>query len=142
MPDAPARPPLAGGCQCGKVRYEIAGPLRRLFICHCRECQKQSASAFAISAMFGAAGMRHLSGEVRQWSRRAESGWVLISSFCPACGSRLWDGDQDKDPEICIKGGSLDAPLDLTDAVHIWTCRKLSGVIIPDAAGQYVKEPE
>jgi hypothetical protein len=142
MPGTPARLPLTGGCQCGKVRYEISGPLRRLFICHCRECQKQSASAFAISAMFSSAGMRHLTGEVRQWSRRTESGWTLVSSFCPACGSRLWDGDKDHEEEVCVKGGSLDAPLDLNEAIHIWTCRKLPGVVIPDAARQYATEPE
>jgi hypothetical protein len=142
MTNPQARLPLSGGCQCGRVRYEITGPVRRLFVCHCRECQKQSASAFAISAMFRSADMRHLTGEVRQWSRRTDQGWTLVSFFCPVCGSRVWDGDKDHEEEICIKGGSLDEPLDLTDAVHIWTCRKLGGVIIPEAARQYAKEPE
>lgn len=142
MSNTQTRNPLTGGCQCGQLRYEIRGPLRRLFVCHCRECQKQSASAFAISAMFRAADLHHLQGKLCQWSRLTDSGWKLISFFCPTCGSRVWDGDKDKEAEICIKGGSLDAPLDLSDAVHIWTCRKLSGVIIPDAAQQYPKEPE
>ena len=38
-----------GGCQCGDVRYEITGDPLALYICHCRECQKQSASAFGMS---------------------------------------------------------------------------------------------
>ena len=39
-----------GGCQCGAIRYEISSPPVELYVCHCRECQKQSSSAFGISA--------------------------------------------------------------------------------------------
>src|ERR1700730_909187 len=38
-----------GGCQCGQVRYESSGESVALYVCHCRECQKQSASAFGMS---------------------------------------------------------------------------------------------
>lgn len=133
---------LSGGCQCGNVRYELTGPLRALVVCHCRECQKQSASAFGVSAFFQSADLRLVSGELRSWSRRTDSGQVLVSFFCPACGSRVWDGDKDQQDHVCIKGGSLDTPLELTDAVHIWTSRKLPGVIIPEQAERYAGEPE
>jgi hypothetical protein len=49
--------------------------------------------------------------------------------FCVACGMHLRPGDA----TISIKGGSLDSP-DLTAAFHIWTSRKLLGVVIPDGA--------
>ena len=39
----------AGGCQYGELRYEIAAEPLALYVCHCRECQKQSASAFGLS---------------------------------------------------------------------------------------------
>ena len=29
-----------GGCQCGAVRFRVAGPLRHASICNCRMCQK------------------------------------------------------------------------------------------------------
>lgn len=134
--------PLTGGCQCGKVRYEITGPRCSLYVCHCRECRKQSASAFGISAFFRSADLRLLSGEIRSWARLTKSGWTLVSFFCPACGSRVWDGDKDREEEICMKGGALDEPLDLTDAIHIWTSRKLPGVTIPEHARQYAEDPE
>ena len=38
-----------GGCQCGEVRYECEGEPLALYVCHCRECRRQSASAFGIS---------------------------------------------------------------------------------------------
>lgn len=134
--------PVTGGCQCGRVRYEIASPPRGLYVCHCRECRKQSASAFGVSVFFRSADLRLLGGELRSWSRPTKSGWALVSCFCPACGSRLWDGDRDQEEEICIKGGSLDEPPDLTDAIHIWTSRKLPGVIIPEHARCYAEDPD
>ena len=46
---SPEQPPLAGGCQCGAIRYAITAEPGPIYVCHCRECQKQSASAFGIS---------------------------------------------------------------------------------------------
>ncbi len=43
---------------------------------------------------------------------------------------------------ISVKGGSLDQPLDLTQAIHIWTTRKLPGVVIPEHASQFPEEPD
>jgi hypothetical protein len=54
----------------------------------------------------------------------------------------VWHGDKDGADEISIKGGSLDEPFDLTNAVHIWTSRKLSGVMVPDNALQFAGEPD
>lgn len=39
--------------------------------------------------------------------------------------------------EIPLKGGSLDEPVDLGAAYHIWTSRKLPGVLIPEQAWQH-----
>jgi len=38
-----------GGCQCGKIRYRLTAEPQMLYICHCSDCQKQSASAFGMS---------------------------------------------------------------------------------------------
>ncbi len=43
---------------------------------------------------------------------------------------------------ISIKGGSVDQPLDLSEAVHIWTTRKLPGVLIPEHASRFDEEPD
>jgi hypothetical protein len=42
---------------------------------------------------------------------------------------------------ISVKGGSLDDPPDLSQAHHIWTCRKLPGIIIPEQVQQFEGEP-
>ena len=131
-----------GGCQCGELRYEITGAPHQIYVCHCRECQKQSASAFGISVRVRSADMRLLKGKPCSWSRPKDSGRTLACFFCSNCGSRVWHGDRDQANEISIKGGSLDEPIDLTNAIHIWTVRTLPGVIIPGNARRFAREPD
>jgi hypothetical protein len=132
--------PLSGGCRCGALRYAIAAEPLALHVCHCRECQKQSASAFGVSLLVPSAAFRLTAGEPRTWSRQTDSGRTLDCMFCPACGCRVWHASPGSGT-LTLKGGSLDRPLDLGAAVHIWTSRKLSGVVIPAGATQFAEEP-
>jgi hypothetical protein len=142
MPGAPESNRLTGGCQCGAVRYEMAGEPVTVYVCHCRECQKQSASAFGISVIVKRSDFRVTQGEVKVWQRPTDSGGMLACAFCPGCGSRLWHESIDTTGTISVKGGSLDGPPDLRSAFHIWTSRKLPGVIIPETARQFPGEPD
>jgi hypothetical protein len=130
-----------GGCQCGAIRYEISGEPKTLYVCHCIECRRQSASAFGMSLMVERLGFRVTQGSSKFWTRRADSGREVRCAFCPDCGSRLWHEREGFAETVTIKAGSLDEPVDLTNAIHIWTSRKLAGVIIPDEALQYPQEP-
>lgn len=132
----------AGGCQCGELRYEIAREPLALYVCHCRECQKQSASAFGMSLEVPRAGLRLVQGTPKFWTRAADSGRRLKCAFCPTCGSRLWHESGGASQTITIKAGSLDAPADMSRAIHIWVSRKLPGVVIPDGAKQFPEEPD
>jgi Glutathione-dependent formaldehyde-activating enzyme len=76
------------------------------------------------------------------WPRTADSGRTIVCVFCPDCGTRVWDEVPGDEETLCIKGGSLDQPVDLSAAVHIWTTRKLPGVIVPDGCRQVAQEPE
>ena len=130
-----------GGCQCGAVRYELSGTPLKLYVCHCRDCQKQTASAFGISVIVRPADFRHLRGEVKSWTRMGDSGRRLRVMFCPVCGARVWHDRVGIDwPTLSIEGGSLDEPPDLSRAVHVWTLRKLPGVVIPEGAAHFPKD--
>ena len=138
---ASAQSPLTGGCQCGAVRYEITATPEALYICHCRECRKQSASAFGMSLIVTANSFRLTTGKTKTWSRSTDSGRLLDCKFCPDCGSRIWHERAGGAETISVKGGSLDQALDFAEGVHIWTSRKLPGFRIPEHAEQYPKEP-
>ncbi|MGH6948972.1 MAG: GFA family protein [Kiloniellales bacterium] len=133
---------LTGGCQCGALRYESAGAPLALYACHCRECQKQSASAFGLSLEVPYAGLRLTRGAPKTWRRNTDSGRRLVCVFCPDCGSRIWHESEAEPKTVTIKAGSLDEPVDLGAAIHIWTSRKLPGVVIPEGAKQFPEEPE
>jgi hypothetical protein len=123
------------------VRYEIAADPLAVYVCHCRECQKQSSSAFGVSVQVRHDAFRVTRGAPKSWSRPTDSGGTLHCLFCPACGSRLWHQAAGDAPTITVKGGSLDDPVDLRAAIHIWTSRKLPGILIPEGAEQHAKEP-
>ncbi len=103
---------------------------------------QQSASAFGISLVVPEAGFRVTKRAPKFWSRPTESGRVLDCAFCAQCGSRLWHRPRGDGDTLNIKGGSLDEPLDLGAAIHIWTSRKLPGVTVPEGAMQFPFEPE
>lgn len=73
-------------CQCGALKASCEGEPVRVSVCHCRNCQQRSGSAFAAQARFPADKVR-VSGQARVWTRHDESGSRADFSFCPTCGS-------------------------------------------------------
>ena len=131
-----------GGCQCGALRYESAGEPIALYVCHCLECRKQSASAFGMSLQVPRAGFRVTHGHAKFWARPADSGRRVKCAFCSHCGSRVWHEGEEPADTLTLKAGSLDQPVDFSTAIHIWTSRKLPGMVIPADAQQFLLEPD
>lgn len=129
-----------GRCQCGEIRYKSVEKPLSLYICHCEECQKQSASAFGISLDVPRIGLEIMQGAPKCWSHATDGGRMLKCAFCPNCGSRLWHEYEPAAETVSIKGGSLDEPLNVSDAIHVWTTRKLPGIIIPDKAKKFPED--
>lgn len=130
-----------GGCQCGAVRYEAAGEPVALYACHCRECRRQSGSAFGLSLEVPLSGFRVTRGTPRFWERRTDSGGVLRCAFCPQCGTRVWHQPAGDPETITLKAGTLDEDVDLSRAIHIWISRRLPGATVPPDAPQFPEEP-
>ena len=130
-----------GSCQCGDVRYAVSKEPIAVYVCHCTECRKQSSSAFGISFTVARRALRLLRGAPHYWSRQTASGHTLECAFCSKCGSRLWHQSTGHPNTLNIKGGSLESPMDLGRAVHIWVSSKLPGVVIPSGARSFAGEP-
>lgn len=45
-------PPFTGTCLCGAVTVRVTEAPMLTFACHCADCQKLTASAYSLSAMF------------------------------------------------------------------------------------------
>ena len=95
----------AGGCQCGAVRYRIAGPLGDAGFCHCRMCQKAFGS-------FGAP-LVSVASDRLQWTRGTpatfRSSPIVHRGFCRDCGTPLFMQEAG-DHSIDIAIGTLDDP--------------------------------
>ncbi|KFA72139.1 hypothetical protein S40288_11386 [Stachybotrys chartarum IBT 40288] len=132
-------------CQCGSVSFRAprSKPLE-VFICHCLECRKQSASAFGVSAIFPTEGILplpdHLVSQVGLWKRPTDSGNTLECYFCKTCGVRMLHRgilpDGTSKPTISVKGGCLEG-LSLDVVTHIFT--KTALVAVPE--GSFEGEP-
>lgn len=119
MPDSTA---LTGGCQCGAIHYRIVGEPKMLYVCHCSDCRKQSASAFGMSLRVEAAQLEFSDGRerLRTWDTRGDDGQIKRCAFCPDCGTRLYHADADPAAAISVKAGSLDDARGLVPVAHIW----------------------
>jgi hypothetical protein len=79
--------PQTGGCQCGKIRYEIAEEPRMVYTCHCVDCQRLTGSAFSLGIVVADAAFRLMGIEPRGLQRTADSGRTNTRLVCPECGS-------------------------------------------------------
>jgi hypothetical protein len=133
---------LRGGCQCGAIRYELTQAPLKLYACHCVECRKQSGSAYGVEMEVAHDAVRLVQGTPVQWRTRPFIGAEDDCTFCPACGTRLWDRSTLTPNRLSLKAGSLDQPVDLTKAIHRWTKFKLPGVEVPKSAVQFEEAGE
>lgn len=130
-----------GSCQCGAVRYRIMVDQLKSYACHCRECQKQSASAFGISVPVSRSAFE-IQGELNSWRRPTDSGSHTDCYFCTQCGSRLYHDGASRPERVTVKGGSLDRATDLLPVAHIWTRSRQDWVELPSDVPQWDTQPQ
>jgi hypothetical protein len=123
--------PLTGGCQCGALRYEIRAEPLSVYVCHCTECQRQSASAFSMSVMVPRDSLVYTKGKPRRFERTADSGRVIASDMCETCGVRPVNHPLANDKVSILKPGTLDDTSWLHPIGHIWTKSAQPWVPIP-----------
>jgi hypothetical protein len=118
-----------GGCQCGSVRYRLEAEPLGLAVCHCRDCQRQSGSAFALSLDVPKGAFRQLSGQLTTFTTVCDSGRAKDCAFCSSCGTRIYHQGE---WGMSIKAGTLDDTFSLIPQAHHWTKRKQPCVQIPN----------
>lgn len=132
--------PLDGGCQCGKVRYLITAAPYVFYLCHCRECQRQTSSAFGESLRMHRDALE-VSGTLATHTRVSDRGTRREGHFCPSCGVRIFHGTAGLDM-VNVKAGTLDDTSWLRPAGHIWTASRQPFVAIPAGDLAYEGQPK
>jgi len=128
-----------GGCLCGAVRYRATGEPVRTSVCHCRNCQRRTGSAFGIGAYFRESDVE-IRGELRAYEYRSdESGRWLRMQFCPNCGGTVTWSLEAFPGMRALAGGSFDDPDWLRLERHGWTRSKQKWVVCPQGAQLFEK---
>jgi len=112
--------PFTGGCMCGAVRYESSAEPVITANCHCRDCQQASGGAFASVLVVPKAALK-VTGEIKYYDVKSDSGSTASRGFCPTCGARLFGLPGSLPELIGIMAGSLDDPSWYKPAMDIYT---------------------
>jgi hypothetical protein len=132
--------PIKGACQCGGVTYTLLAAPHFIAVCHCRECQKLSTSAFSLTAFVDAENIV-FEGEMKDWQRMADSGNVSAAKFCPTCGNRIYHYNP-ADPDVLkLKPTTLSDTSIIKPSIHIWVSEKQDWYEIPEGVKTFDKQP-
>jgi len=132
-----------GGSQCGEIRYEVRGKPMRTYACHCTICQKQSGSAFGLSAVFPGGSLTVTKGRMEHFARAGRDR-CFRCFFCPSCGTRIchqiFTGKGDL-PQINLKPGTFDDRSWYKPGCHMWTESAQPWVKFSDTDVVFAQQP-
>ena len=123
---------LEGGCACGAVRYRLEAAPMFVHCCHCRDCQRQTGSAFVINALIETVRVTILSGDPEPVSVPTDSGLPHRIFRCPRCWTAVWSEYGGRTALRFVRVGTLEEPGALPPDVHIYVRSKLPWVILPE----------
>ena len=105
-----------GSCLCGRVTFEVKGPIGPMSNCHCTDCRKSHAAAFATYIDVPKDTFTFTKGEEHLQTYKVASG--TKRSFCRSCGTIVtcWSDGENKFLEI--SASALDTPTDLKPVYH------------------------
>ena len=124
--------PIEGGCDCRHVRYRMLTAPLFVNCCHCRWCQRETGTAFALNAMIESDRVELTAGDVTLVHTPSASGQGQDIARCPRCSIALWSHYAGAGPLLkFVRVGTLDDPDRLPPDIHIFTSTKQPWVVLP-----------
>ena len=101
--------------------------------CHCRDCQRETGSAFVINAIVERAAIELIAGRPELVMTPSNSGKGQEVARCPTCHVALWShyGRAGRLAAF-VRAGTLADPDAVSPHVHIFTRTKLPWVRLPE----------
>ena len=125
--------PAEGGCDCRTVRYRMETAPLFVHCCHCRWCQRETGTSFALNALIEADRVSALASPPELINTPSLSGRGQVIARCPNCKVAVWSNYSVAGPFInFIRVGTLDFPDSLTPDIHICTSSKQPWVLLPE----------
>jgi hypothetical protein len=123
---------LEGKCTCGAVRYRMTSKPIFVHCCHCRWCQRETGSSFALNAMIEADRVVLLKGAPEIVDTPSNSGKGQKITRCPVCRVALWSNYAGAGDAVrFVRVGTLEEPDRLPPDIHIFTASKQPWVVLP-----------
>jgi hypothetical protein len=113
------------------VRYRLGAAPMFVHCCHCRDCQRQTGSAFALNVLIETDRVALLAGEPQATAVPTDSGKSHRIFRCPDCRTALWSEYGGLEKLRFVRAGTLDDPAAITPDVHIYTRSKQPWVALP-----------
>ncbi len=111
---------------CGEVRVRVSAPPLITMACHCKGCQKLSASAFSLTAMFPIAGFELISGRTQIGALHRANPYV----YCANCLNWLYT-ELKSAPFINVRAALFDVPEWSTPFIESYVSEKLDWATTP-----------
>lgn len=133
-----------GGCSCGGLRYHIDNEPIFTQACHCRLCQRQTASAFIVRTMIESSHFHIDSGALICVYGPTGSGRGQEVHRCSSCNVQIFSIFNNSNAMTFLKTATFDEAERFPPQAHIFTKHKLSWVNldgdIPCFEEFYIKE--
>ncbi|MGI9360276.1 MAG: GFA family protein [Parasphingorhabdus sp.] len=111
---------MTGQCLCGSVSYSVTGEPKMTGVCHCKNCQRQSGSAYSV--LFGVTNDQiEVEGDLTTYEDSSETGNLVERHFCGKCGSPVLTTVPTQPGFTFVKAGTLDDTAVLAPQIHFWT---------------------
>ena len=125
-------------CHCGALRVVVSGEPERVYVCHCKSCQRRTGAVVHSGAGFAKANCR-IEGESRIYVRTAESGKAIHFHFCPTCGSNVY-WEQERFPDLIgIAVGAFADPDFPKPTFSVWEESRHDWVGLPDGLERFTQ---
>ena len=123
-------PAFTGHCLCGRVRFSSEAEPVAMRVCHCKDCQRFTGSAFLTVVAVPKAALTII-GEPKVYTQPGgTSGLPLHRRFCPDCGSSL-TVHRDDTERVALLAGTLDDTSFVKPTANIFCEAKQAWVPLP-----------
>ncbi len=127
-----------GQCHCGELVYEAEVDPAQASICHCKDCQILTGTAYRVSVPAKAEDFRILNGVPKIYVKTAESGNPRAQAFCATCGTPIYASDVKYPAQFNLRTGPLAERVQLKPRRQIWCGSALDWV--QDLSGMEMRQ--
>jgi hypothetical protein len=131
---------ISGGCLCGAIHYTSTAEPVMAAVCHCRDCQRFTGSAFGALVAVSKDALK-IEGALKTFSSSGGSGKPILRHFCPECGSSIAEEPAVLPGLVLLNVGTLDEPAAMAPTRQIFCDDALPWVHLGDDMQRFAKMP-